>query len=37
MTTFVLEVVFVGIKLYNKLIRLKFIFVYILLQIKKMH
>jgi len=37
MKKFVLEVVFVGIKLYVKLNRLEFIFVYILLQVKKRH
>jgi len=37
MKTFVLEVVFVGIKLYVKLDRLEFIFVYNLLKVKKMH
>jgi len=37
MKTFVLEVVFVGIKLYVKLDRHESIFVYVLLQFIKMH
>jgi len=37
MKKFVLEVVFVGIKLYVKLDRLEFIFVYFLLKVQNIH